>query len=101
MGSICKRWVSSTRGEDDEMAAGPTCQPIKIKKFKNYFYGMTKAKIFFYKLEYLIFMKNIFLENTYTWSVRTCKFSAENKFILGYKKEKDLTVYRTGIHIIC
>jgi hypothetical protein len=62
---------------------------------------MIEAKISFYKLEYLIFIENIFLENTYTWSVCTCKFSAENKFILGYKKEKDLTVYRIGIHIIC
>jgi hypothetical protein len=47
---------------------------------------MTEAKIFFYKLKYLIFMKNIFLENTYTWSVCMCKFSADFYFILGYKK---------------
>jgi hypothetical protein len=82
---------------------GPPISPLKIKnrKIEKYFYGMTEAKIFFYKLEYLIFIKNIFLENTYTWSVCTCKFSTENKFILGYKKEKDLTVYRIGIHIIC
>jgi hypothetical protein len=31
MGSICKRWVDSIRGEDDEMATEPTYQPIKNK----------------------------------------------------------------------
>jgi hypothetical protein len=63
------------------MATEPTYQPIKNKnKEEKYFYGMTGAKIFFYKLEYLIFMKNIFLENTYIRSVCTCKFSAKNSF---------------------
>jgi hypothetical protein len=32
MGPICKRWVGGTHGEDDEMAVGPTYQPIKNKK---------------------------------------------------------------------
>jgi hypothetical protein len=32
------------------MAMWPTCQPIKIKNIKENFYGMTGAKIFFYKL---------------------------------------------------
>jgi hypothetical protein len=41
-------------------------------------------------------MKNIFLENTYTWSVCTyANFLQKTHFILGYKKEKDLTAYRT------
>jgi hypothetical protein len=61
MGPICKRWVGGTRGEDDVIAVGPTCQPIKNKnKEEKYFYGMTRANFFSHKPEYIIFMKNIF-----------------------------------------
>jgi hypothetical protein len=69
------------------MAVGSTCQFIKNKnkekRKKKYFYGMIGAKIFFYNLKYLIFMKNIILENTYIWSVCRCKFSAKNSFYFG------------------
>jgi hypothetical protein len=50
------------------MAVGPTYQPTKNKnkEEKNIFYDTTRAKIFFHKLEYLIFTKLFNLQNTFT-----------------------------------
>jgi hypothetical protein len=49
------------------MAVGPTYQPTKNKnKEEKNIYGTTRAKIFFHKLEYLIFMKLFNLQNTFT-----------------------------------
>jgi hypothetical protein len=47
-------------------------------------------------------MKNIFFrEYAYMISMHVQIFRKKTHFILGYKKENDLIVYRTEICIIC
>jgi hypothetical protein len=46
---------------------GLSVSPLKIKNIEEkIFLWHVQAKILFYKLEYLIYLKNIFLDNTYT-----------------------------------
>jgi hypothetical protein len=51
---------------------------------------MTRAKKISHKCEYLIFMKNIFLEKIYTWSVYTCKYFRQKLVLFWAIKKKKI-----------
>jgi hypothetical protein len=70
----------------------PPISPLKIKykEEKNIFYGLTEAKIFFYKLEYLIFIKIIFFrEYIYMVSMHVQIFGKKLVLFWAIKKRSN------------